>query len=53
MDDKLYIEVEKAKEVVRGALNLYRSGAKMEAAVKEAEAIADLAFKRASEMTGK
>lgn len=50
MNDKLHIEIEKAKEVVRGALNLYRSGSTVQKAVSEAEAIADLAFRKASDM---
>jgi hypothetical protein len=52
-NEELHFELEKAKEVTRAAVNLFRAGGSIERAVRDAEAIADMAFDKAQRIVDK
>ena len=49
-NDRIYLEVEKAKEVMRAATNLFRAGGSISKAINDAEDIASIAFRHVDQI---
>lgn len=49
-NDKIYVETEKAKEVMRAAVNLFRAGGSVSRAINDAEDIAAIAFREVDKL---
>lgn len=48
--DRIYVETEKAKEVMRAAVNLFRAGGSVSRAINDAEDIGTIAFRHVDQL---